>query len=107
MNDEFVSVIGFQWDEGNVRKNLIAHNVDNWECEQIFFNEPLLILDDRKHSWVEKRWAAFGKTYAGRLLTVVFTRRGELIRVISARDMNRKERMFYEKNGYQDTEVQE
>jgi uncharacterized protein len=106
MNDEFGSVVGFQWDEGNVRKNLVAHNVDNWECEQVFFNEPLLILDDRKHSSVEKRWAAFGKTYAGRLLTVVFTKRGELIRVISARDMSRKERMFYEAKSFRDTEIQ-
>ncbi len=107
MKDELGSVVGFQWDQGNVHKNLVAHDVDNWECEQVFFNEPLLVLDDRKHSAVEKRWAAFGKTYGGRLLTVVFTRRGELIRVISARDMNRKERIFYEENGYQDTEIQE
>jgi uncharacterized DUF497 family protein len=64
----------------------------------VFFNEPLLVLDDLKHSTTEKRWAAFGKTDAGRLLTVVFTIRGKLIRVISARDMHRKERAFYEEN---------
>ena len=106
MNDEFDSIVGFQWDKGNVHKNLIAHDVENWECEQIFFNEPLLILNDRKHSMVEKRWAAFGKTYLGRLLTVVFTRRRDLIRVISARDMSRKERMFYEGKRFKDTEIQ-
>jgi hypothetical protein len=96
MKEEFKNIIGFQWDEGNADKNRIAHHVENWECEQIFFNDPLLILDDPRHSAAEKRWAAFGRTNSGRPLTVVFTKRGKLIRVISARDMNRKERKFYE-----------
>jgi len=94
--DEFV---GFQWDEGNIDKNLIKHNVENWECEQVFFNKPLLVLDDPRHSIAEKRSAAFGKTDAGRLLIVVFTKRGNLLRVISARDMNARERRFYEEKG--------
>ena len=99
MKDDFENIIGFQWDEGNADKNRVLHNVENWECEQIFFNDPLLVLDDPRHSSVEKRWAALGRTDAGRLLAVVFTKRGKLIRVISARDMNRKERRFYEENG--------
>ena len=99
MKDEFENIVGFQWDEGNADKNRITHNVENWECEQVFFNEPLLVLDDPKHSTAEKRWAIFGRTDAGRLLAVVFTIRGKLIRVISARDMNRKERLFYENHG--------
>jgi uncharacterized DUF497 family protein len=99
VKDEFASVVGFDWDEGNTDKNLITHNVENWECEQVFFNQPLLVLDDLRHSMTEKRWAAFGKTDAGRLLMVVFAKRQDLIRVISARDMNRKERGFYEENG--------
>jgi hypothetical protein len=96
MKEEFKNSIGFQWDEGNADKNLIAHDVENWECEQIFFNDPLLILDDPRHSVAEKRWTAFGRTNSGRPLTVVFTKRGKLIRVISARNMDRKERRFYE-----------
>jgi hypothetical protein len=96
MENEFEKFIGFQWDKGNIDKNLLKHNVENWESEQIFFNEPLIILDDPKHSLSEKRWAAFGRTDAGRLLVVIFGRRGKLLRVISARDMNRKERRFYE-----------
>ena len=99
MIDRFDQFNGFQWDEGNINKNLHKHNVENWECEQIYFNEPLIILDDHKHSHAEKRWAALGKTDAGRMLTVIFTKRDSLIRNISARDMNRKERIFYEKNG--------
>jgi len=98
MMNEFEQFIGFQWDEGNIDKNLLKHQVHNWECEQIFFNEPLIILDDPKHSLSEKRWASFGQTDAGRLLTIIFTKRDKLLRVISARDMNRKEKKFYEKS---------
>ena len=97
MENELERFTGFQWDEGNIDKNLFKHDVENWECEQIFFNEPLIILNDPKHSLSENRWAAFGKTDTDRLLTVIFTRRGKLLRVISARDMNRKERKYYEK----------
>lgn len=91
-------VTGFQWDEGNLDKNLIRHGVENWECEQIFFNEPLIIVDDPKHSHLEERWAVFGKTDMARKLTVIVTLRGFLIRVISTRDMSQKERKYYEKN---------
>jgi len=99
VNSESDDSIGFQWDGGNSGKNLVRHGVADWECEQLFFNEPLLVLGDLKHSIAEKRWAAFGRTDAGRRLVVVFTKRGKLIRVISARDMTRRERSFYEKNG--------
>ncbi len=99
MTNDLEQFTGFQWDEGNIDKNLLKHQVQNWECEQIFFNEPLIMLDDPKHSLSEKRWAAFGQTNAGRLLTIIFTKREKLLRVISARDMNRKEKKFYEKSG--------
>ena len=98
MEFELDRFTGFQWDEGNINKNLYKHKIENWECEQVFFNEPLIILDDPKHSHEEKRWAAFGKTDAGKLITVISTKRGSLIRVISARTMKRKESNFYEKN---------
>jgi uncharacterized DUF497 family protein len=89
---------GFQWDKGNIDKNLAKHSVTNWECEQIFFNEPLIILGDPKHSAAENRYAAFGQTDEARLLVVIFTKRGKLLRVISARDMNQRERKFYAEN---------
>ena len=98
MKFELDQYTGFQWDEGKINKNLYKHKVENWECEQVFFNEPLIIFDDPKHSYSERRWAALGKTDAGKLLTVIFTKRGSLIRVISARTMKRKEIIFYEKN---------
>ena len=98
MRDAFGGFLGFQWDRGNSNKNLLKHNVQNWECEQMFFNRPLLVLEDPGHSLAEKRWAGFGKTDSGRLLVVIFTKRGNLVRVISARDMNSRERKFYEEN---------
>ena len=95
MEKIFEQFSGFQWDKGNVDKNLLKHNVKNWECEQIFFNRPIIVLDDPKHSSTEKRWAAFGKTDTERFLVVIFTKRNNLIRIISARDMNKRERKFY------------
>jgi uncharacterized DUF497 family protein len=95
MEKIFEQFSGFQCDKGNTDKNLIKHNIENWECEQVFFNRPLLVLDDPKHSVSEERWAAFGKTDADRFLVVIFTRRDNLIRIISARDMNGRERESY------------
>src|SRR5271167_1575224 len=90
-------VIGFEWDEGNARKNE-HHGVSMAEAEQVFFNAPLLVLPDPKHSEEEPRFHALGKSNNGRRLHITFTLRGagELIRVISARDMHRKERVIYE-----------
>ncbi|MBK5100480.1 MAG: BrnT family toxin [Desulfobacteraceae bacterium] len=99
MEKIFEEFSGFQWDRGNIDKNLIRHNVKNWECEQVFFNRPLLVLDYPKHSASEKRWAVFGKTDADRFLVVIFTKRNKLIRIISARDMNKRERKFYDEKG--------
>ncbi|MBS4095479.1 MAG: BrnT family toxin [Sulfuricella sp.] len=91
------SVTGFEWDTGNARKNE-KHGIVTAEAEQVFFNRPLLLLEDMKHSRDEARYHALGHTHDGRLLHVTFTLRGAgtLIRVISARDMHRKERAIYE-----------
>jgi len=96
---DWALVTGFDWDEGNARKSAEKHSVSQGEAEQVFFNEPLLLLPDQKHSDKEQRFHALGKTQDGRPLHVTFTLRdgGKLIRVISARDMHRKERMFYGK----------
>ena len=86
---------GFQWDQGNTEKNWQKHKVTRNECEQVFFNLPLIIRDDSEHSTEERRWYLLGKTDSSRLLFVVFTIRKNLIRVISARDMNIKEKDVY------------
>jgi uncharacterized protein len=86
----------FQWDEGNAEKNWIKHRVTREECEQLFRREPLLVEPDDDHSGREARYFALGWTEEGRRLAVVFTVRGEMIRVISARPMDRRERRTYE-----------
>ena len=92
-------IIGFDWDRGNARKNE-KHGVSQAEAEQVFFNEPLVILTDPGHSITEPRFHALGVTEEARFLHITFTLRFEntRIRVISARDMHRKERSIYEKS---------
>ena len=94
--DELTQCTGFQWDAGNAEKNWALHQVSQGECEQVFFNRPLLVAPDLGHSEGEPRYAAMGHTHAGRGLAVVFTIRGTQVRVISARDMSRRERRIYE-----------
>jgi len=86
---------GFNWDDGNAPKVRTRHQVDPGECEQTFFLEPFIVAVDVKHSVAERRWRALGRTLADRHLYLVFTLRGSLIRVLAARDMNRKERREY------------
>jgi uncharacterized protein len=96
----WAKLTGFQWDNGNSRKSVEKHGVGQSEVEQIFFNEPLLLLVDEKHSSSEARYHGLGVTDDGRLLHCTFTLRNTstLIRVISVRDMHRKERAIYEQN---------
>ena len=93
--EDLSTCIGFDWDEGNLLKNWERHRVSATECEEVFFNEPLVTGADVEHSNQEDRCYALGQTVAGRLLFLVFTTRKRPIRVISARDMNRKEREVY------------
>jgi len=95
---DFTQITGFDWDKGNSRKNDEKHGVSQAEAEQMFFNEPLLLLSDNLHSQAEPRIHALGKTNSGRCLHITFTLRfnNSKIRVISARDMHRKERDIYE-----------
>ena len=87
---------GFEWDDHNADKIWSKHHIAPSECEQIFFNLPIIIADDEKHSKKEKRYYALGHTDINRLLFVVFTVRKDRIRVISARNMSRKERKVYQ-----------
>ena len=89
-------VIGFQWDAGNETKSVDRHSVSRREAEEAFADQRLRLVEDAAHSKSELRYHAFGETKEGRLLQVSFTIRGNLIRVISARSMNRRERKMYE-----------
>lgn len=87
---------GFDWDDGNVKKNWESHGVVPQEAEQVFFNRPLIVADDRKHSQSERRYFVLGQTDEDRPVFIAFTVRNGRIRVISARDMSRKEREAYQ-----------
>jgi hypothetical protein len=92
---QLATATGFDWNVGNAPKVRARHDVDPGECEQAFFSEPFLVVADVTHSATEQRWRALGQTLAGRQVFLVFTMRETLIRVISARNMNRKERREY------------
>jgi hypothetical protein len=93
--EKLLQFTGFEWSRGNVEKNWLRHKVSPVECEQVFFNKAL-IAEDVKHSQREKRYYALGLTDDKRLLFVAFTTRKNLIRVVSVRDMSKKERKIYE-----------
>ncbi|MHB1530500.1 MAG: BrnT family toxin [Acidiferrobacteraceae bacterium] len=96
---DFSRIVGFEWDAGNERKSVDKHGVTQAEAEQVFLNEPLLVAGDVQHSHSEQRLHVLGRTNEDRKLHVTCTLRGDgtLIRIISARDMHRKERAIYEK----------
>jgi len=86
----------FDRDNGNSTKNLIKHKVTIQESEEVFFNQPLVLAEDQKHSNLEQRYYGLGKTNTGHKLFLVFTIRLKRIRIISIRDMNKKETKIYE-----------
>ena len=93
---DFSTIEGFEWDNGNIEKNWLKHEVTWEECEEVFFNSHLEFFYDLKHSKKEDRFSALGITNKKRLLSIVFTIRNNYIRAISARDMDKKERKIYE-----------
>lgn len=93
---ELANVIGFDWDDGNLYKNEKKHGITWQEIEEVFFNQPLLLAEDAKHSSYEFRCVAYGKSNHNKKLTMIFTKRDNKIRVISARVMSKKERVYYE-----------
>ena len=97
LDEFFESLEGFQWDEGNSEKTWMRHEVSQAECEQLFLNRPIVVTFDEEQSKLERRFVALGHADSGRQLTVVFTIRGSLLRVISGRPMSRRERGIYAK----------
>lgn len=87
---------GFEWDEANSNKNWHSHRVTDAECEQVFYNTPLMTAIDKLHSQREQRFQVLGQTDSGRRIFVAFTYRGSQVRVVSAREMNKREENRYE-----------
>lgn len=95
--NRFPKPISFEWDKGNIDKNLVKHEVTNKEAEEIFFDKRLKTFENIKHSQREKRFTALGAADKKRKLYLSFTIRNQKIRIISARDQSGKERRLYEK----------
>jgi uncharacterized DUF497 family protein len=93
--EELLHCHGFDWDEWNAEKIWTKHQVSRAECEQVLFNQPLVVGEDAEHSQEKMRYYVLGQTDKGRELFLVFTIRENLIRIITARDMSRKERRIY------------
>ena len=92
---DFSRIVGFDWDRGNKQKNWDKHQVDFRECEEVFFNRPLITGKDKTHSTHETRYYALGRTDASRPLFLAFTIRSNKIRIISAREQTSKEWQRY------------
>lgn len=104
-SDILANCNGFEWDKHNSEKIRTKHGVTPAECEQVFFNIPVIAGDDEKHSKNESQFYVLGQTDSGRLLFLVFTIRNDKLRVISARDMNKKERRAYQTHEEENTPV--
>ena len=92
----FREPIEFEWDSGNIDKNLIKHRVRDEECEEVFFDPGKRMLRDAVHSANEERHILIGKTKGQRALFIIFTVRKKKVRVISARDLSKKELRAYQ-----------
>lgn len=107
ISDMLAKCTGFEWDKYNSEKIEKKHDVTSVECEQVFFNLPVIAGDDEKHSETENRFYVLGQTNSGRLLFLAFTIRKDKLRVISARDMNKKERRVYQTHEKENSPIQE
>lgn len=96
---------GFEWDDGDSNKNWHLHGVSDGECEDVFFNLPLIIASDKRHSKTETRFFALGRMDADRRLFIAFAVKNKLIRVISARDMTKSEIRKYAEKIKRDSEL--
>lgn len=97
--------VKFEWDRGNLDKNIKKHGIKNQEAEEVFVNKPAVLVDDKKHSKIEKRYMILGKTDSARKLSVFFTLRRDRVRIISSRPMSVKERRLYEQKAKSYTEI--
>ena len=105
--DILFQVEGFEWDQGNIEKNWEKHRVSYLECEEVFFNQPLLDQEDEIHSKLEPRYYVLGSANDGRHLFIVYTISRNKIRVISARNRGRKERGIYREQIEKSSEIQD
>ena len=83
----------FEWDEKKAQANLAKHGIDFGDVTGVFFDTRAITLEDPHPG--EERYALLGIDAAGRLVVVVYTWRGENVRIISARKATRTEERQY------------
>jgi hypothetical protein len=88
---DYESVDRFDWDERKSELNLAKHGIDFEDATEVFYKPIILRRSDRNN---EERWIAIG-SLEDRLITVVFTRRADVIRIISARRARKNEEREY------------
>ena len=86
----------FEWDTDKAIANLKRHKVSFQEASTVFGDTLSITIVDPDHSVGEQRYIIIGSSYMERILMVSHTDRGERIRIISARELTRKERKAYE-----------
>jgi uncharacterized DUF497 family protein len=90
----------YEWDEDKARTNLRKHQVGFQEGATVF-NDPLIATRlDPDHSYDELRHIAIGRSVRGRILVVVFTERGDKLRLISCRKATPREQKVYEEDNF-------
>jgi hypothetical protein len=88
--------LGFEWDDAKAKSNLAKHGVSFEEAATVFGDPLSLTIPDPAHSQAEGRFIILGQSHRRKLLVVVHTERGDDLRVISARRVNKRERRAYE-----------
>jgi uncharacterized DUF497 family protein len=90
----------FEWDPNKAALNLERRNVSFPEAATVFDDPLSVAVPDPDHSFEEQRFIIVGASHRGRLLIVAYTERGENIRIITARELTRKEKEAYEEGDY-------
>ncbi|MDZ7361295.1 MAG: BrnT family toxin [candidate division KSB1 bacterium] len=90
---------GFEWDENTAQENFRKHKVSFDEASTVFEDFFSITIPDPDHSIGEDRYVDIGRSSQGRLLIVVYTERGENIRIISSRKAKPNERRKYYEEG--------
>lgn len=84
------------WDSDKAKSNLVKHGINFVDLEPVFYDVNALSIEDNYAIW-EQRFIVTGSDIFGRILTVVYTYRGNYIRIISARHASKKEKIYYER----------
>jgi uncharacterized protein len=92
--------VKYEWDKHKAATNLGKHGVSFAEAATVFDDRYFLVFADDEHSFDEQRYLIIGESSAGRVLMVSYTERGDVVRLISAREAGRQAKRQYEEEKY-------